>query len=117
MSLRGRNPGCRSAFLPLTAPEKYLSCLRVYLVIPLLPLIMNGMRRRPIPARNLHVQQPEKQPGFPRRSRKKFGFSEKSTYLAIVKAPETIVSKARTNETDDTYNIKRIAYREKFYSL
>lgn len=41
----------------------------------------------------------------------------KSTYLAIVKAPETIVSKARTNETDDTYNIKRIAYREKFYSL
>ena len=57
------------------------------------------------------------EPQVARRSRKKFGFSEKSTYLAIVKAPETIVSKARTNETDDTYNIKRIAYREKFYSL
>lgn len=117
MSLRGRNPGRRSAFLPLTAPEKHLSCLRVYLVIPLLPLITNGMRRAADSGTEFACSATEKQPGFPRRSRKKFGFSEKSTYLAIVKAPETIVSKARTNETDDTYNIKRIAYREKFYSL
>ena len=52
-------------------------------------------------------------PGHSRRSRKKFGFSEKSVYLAADKAPELRVSESPNDEIIDIHNLKRIAYREK----
>lgn len=52
-------------------------------------------------------------PGHSRQSRKKFGFSEKSTYLASVRLLKTPGSGGPNDKIIDIHNFKKIAYREK----